>query len=199
MNFSRWEQLTAKVELPSSTAERLAAALNAPPSAAVAVVGAEPEAFGQSIASRMSSRGVVYSIALSGDAVQSPEQRPVFGHVKLRHHDQERFPFADASIDLVLWAFTLRTVGHVTRMLAETKRVLRPGGRFAVADWIRQDEAVGPLRDDRISAATCQRCLTAGGFGLLGQLMLNTSHYLVIGRRPFTDLAPLNVGMLNAM
>lgn len=199
MNISRWEQLTAKVELPTSTAERLAAALNAAPSAAVAVVGAEPEAFGKSIASRMGSRGVVYSIALSDDVVPVPEQRPVFGHVKLVHRDNERLPFADASIDLVLWAFTLRTVGHVTRMLSETKRVLRPGGRFAVADWIRQDEAFGPLRDDRVSAATCQRCLTAGGFGLLGQLMLNASHYLVIGRRPFADLGSVGVSMLGAM
>ncbi|HEY4132808.1 MAG TPA: methyltransferase domain-containing protein [Gemmatimonadaceae bacterium] len=199
MNFPRWEQLTSKIELPSSTAERLAAALNASPSAAVAVVGGEPEAFGTSIASRMSSRGVVYSIALSDDVAPAVAPRPVLGHVKLRHRDNDRLPFADASIDLVLWAFTLRSVGHVARMLSETKRVLRPGGRFAVADWVRQDEAFGPLRDDRVSAATCQRCLTAGGFGVLGQLMLNASHYLVVGRRPFADMAPLGIGMLNAM
>ena len=143
MNFHRWEQLTSKVELPSSTAERLAAALNASPSAAVAVVGADPEAFGQSIVTRMGSRGVVYSVALSDDAVAMPAQRPVFGHVKLRHRDNDRLPFTDSSLDLVLWAFTLRTVAHMSRMLSETKRVLRPGGRFAVADWIRQDEAVG--------------------------------------------------------
>ncbi len=147
----------------------------------------------------MGSRGVVYSVALSDDAVAMPAQRPVFGHVKLRHRDNDRLPFTDSSLDLVLWAFTLRTVAHMSRMLSETKRVLRPGGRFAVADWIRQDEAVGPLRDDRISAATCQRCLTAGGFGVLGELMLNASHYVVVGRRPFADMAPVGMRMLNAM
>ena len=39
-----------------------------------------------------------------------------------------------------------------------------------------------------------QRCLTAGGFGLLGHRMLNPSHYLVIGRRPLADMAPIGEG-----
>jgi SAM-dependent methyltransferase len=163
--------------------------LNASPSAAVAVLGEQPDPFGRQIAARMGSRGVVYSIELTEEDAPEPAQRPLLGHVKLRHRDTDRLPLPDASIDLVVWAFAFRTLGHLGSMLAEARRVLRPGGRFAIADWIIQDETVGPSLEGRVSAAACERCLAASGFGLLGQLMLNASHYLVLGRRPLSEVS----------
>lgn len=196
MHVPTWDQLSAKPELPNNTAERLAAVLNASPSAAVAVLGAQPDLFGRQIAARMGSRGVVYSIELCDDLPPQPTQRPVLGHVKLRHRDSDRLPLADASLDLVVWAFAFRTLGHLGDMLAEARRVLRPGGRFAIADWISQDEGFGPSREERVSAAACERCLASSGFGLLGKLMLNASHYLVMGRRPLADVSTMRDGFL---
>lgn len=47
--------------------------------------------------------------------------------------DAERLDFADASFDLVLSGFALTHVPHPDAALAETFRVLRPGGRLAIA------------------------------------------------------------------
>ena len=196
MHVSNGEQLTTTPERPNDTAERLAAVLNASPSAAVAVFGEEPDPFGRRIAARMGSRGVVYSIELCDDVPAETEQRPLLGHVKLRHRDTDRLPLPDASLDLVVWAFAFRTLDHLGSMLAEARRVLRPGGRFAIADWSSQDEPFGPSRDERVSAAACERCLSASGFGLLGKLMLNASHYLVMGRRPLADSAAMRDAMM---
>jgi SAM-dependent methyltransferase len=135
----------------------------------------------------MGSRGVAYSIQLSDESSPLATQRPLFGHVRLRQRDDERLPLADTSLDLVLWAFAFRSLEHVSRLLAETRRVLRPGGRFGVADWVRSDASIGPFRDDRSSSAMCERCLIAGGFSILGNRMLNASHYLIIGRRKAND------------
>jgi len=186
VNLQRWEQNGAG-ELPLAAPERLVAELNLQPSTTVAVFGAGPDAFAIPIAEQVGPHGKVYSLELSDEVgVRSP-QRYVPGLVRMRHRENGRLPLADESVDVALWAFAFRTLRHVAGMLDETRRVLRPGGRLAVIDWIRQEEPSGPLRDDRVSAATCERCLAAGGLGLVGQRALNGSHYLIVGRRPLGD------------
>lgn len=46
----------------------------------------------------------------------------------------ERLPFAEGSFDAVLFRFVLRHVTAPDRLLAEARRVLRPGGRVVVVD-----------------------------------------------------------------
>jgi SAM-dependent methyltransferase len=49
-----------------------------------------------------------------------------------RVEPDEPLPFADASFDLVLCAETIEHVRDVQLFVSEVRRVLRPGGRFAV-------------------------------------------------------------------
>jgi ubiquinone/menaquinone biosynthesis C-methylase UbiE len=185
VNLQRWERL-GTADVPGNAHERLIAELNVQESAVVAVFGAGPDAFALPLVDRVGKQGKVYSLELSDELARTP-QASVPGLVRMRHRETSRLPLADESVDVALWAFAFRTLGHVGSMLEETRRILRPGGRLAVVDWIRQEESFGPLRDDRVSAATCERCLAAGGFGLVGQRALNASHYLIIGRRPLGD------------
>jgi SAM-dependent methyltransferase len=187
VNLQRWERVAPAIELPHSAPERLVAELNVPQSAVVAVFSPDPDPFAVPLAARLGAHGLVYSVELSDEINGRPPQRSSPGHIRIRHKENGRLPLPNESVDLALWAFAFRTLGHVGSMLTETRRVLRPGGRLAVVDWIRQEESFGPIRDDRVSAATCERCLAAGGFGLVGQRALNSSHYLIIGRRPLGD------------
>jgi SAM-dependent methyltransferase len=188
MNLQRWEQLGSTDDLPPSAPERLLAELDVPSSAVVGVFSPTPDFFALPLAARVGSRGQVYSIELTDDvSPRPPAQRAFPGLVQIRHKENGRLPLEDGAVDIALWAFAFRTLRHVGSMLEETRRVLRPGGRLAVVDWIRQEEAFGPCRDDRVSAATCERCLSAGGFGLVGHRSLNESHYLIVGRRPLGD------------
>lgn len=65
----------------------------------------------------------------------------------------EAIPFGDASFDTVVTTYTLCSVGNPARVLAELRRVLRPGGRLlfcehgaapdpGVARWQRRIEPV---------------------------------------------------------
>jgi len=49
--------------------------------------------------------------------------------------DAEALPYAGASFDAVLAAFVVNHVPHPERAAAELRRVLRPGGRAALAMW----------------------------------------------------------------
>jgi demethylmenaquinone methyltransferase/2-methoxy-6-polyprenyl-1,4-benzoquinol methylase len=57
--------------------------------------------------------------------------------------DAENLPFATASADAVTIAFGIRNVTDISRVLAEARRVLKPGGRFACLEFSRL--AVGAL------------------------------------------------------
>ena len=184
MNLQRWERFGSTTEALLAAPENVVTELNLPESGVVAVFSAGPDLFASAVSERVGKRGLVYSLELTDEPMPAPPPRPVPGYLRMRQKESGQLALADESVDLALWAFAFRTLSHVASMLAETRRILKPGGRLAVVDWIRREEPLGPRRDDRVSAATCERCLAASGFGLIAQRAINGSHYLVVGRRP---------------
>ena len=62
--------------------------------------------------------------------------------------DAEALPLPDRSVDVVSIAFGLRNVTDKAKALAEARRVLRPGGRFACLEFSRvQVAALAPVYD----------------------------------------------------
>jgi len=51
--------------------------------------------------------------------------------------DAESLPVADASVDAYTIAFCIRNVTRIDRVLAEARRVLKPGGRFLCLEFSR--------------------------------------------------------------
>jgi len=64
--------------------------------------------------------------------------------VNFRVADAEALPFADASFDVVISSFGVMYALDQARAAAELRRVLRPGGRIALANWT-PDGFVGRL------------------------------------------------------
>jgi ubiquinone/menaquinone biosynthesis C-methylase UbiE len=60
--------------------------------------------------------------------------------VLLGQHGAEDLPQADASFDTALVTFALCSVDDPARVLAETRRVLRPGGRLLFVEHGRSDD-----------------------------------------------------------
>ncbi|UAL10415.1 class I SAM-dependent methyltransferase [Caulobacter segnis] len=63
-------------------------------------------------------------------AIAEAAPRPQGLAVEIAAGEAERLPFADASFDTVVCTFTLCSVRSTAAVLSETRRVLRPDGRF---------------------------------------------------------------------
>lgn len=50
---------------------------------------------------------------------------------------EPRLPLADASVDAVMASVVLHEMDQPLRTLQEISRVMRPGGRFYITDWVR--------------------------------------------------------------
>ena len=96
--------------------------------------------------------------------------------VELKKADVRALPFEDNSFDVVVSNFVvheMNTSADRARMLREIARVLRPGGRLALIDFIFTKECVEILRQEGLSDT---RRVRLGGlsFWVAAVLMLGT-------------------------
>jgi ubiquinone/menaquinone biosynthesis C-methylase UbiE len=106
--------------------------------------------------------------ALTGNrpeaALDNARLEGVVDRVELKEGDARQLPFADASVDVVLSNFVVHEVdsrAEREQMLREMVRVLKPGGRLALVDFIFTSECVRVLREIGIGDA---RRAPAGSF-----------------------------------
>ena len=76
--------------------------------------------------------------------------------------DAEKLPFADASFDLVTCRIAPHHFPHIDRFVAESFRVLKPGGVFAVVDNVVPDDEAGEFvnRFEKLRDPSHGRCLS---------------------------------------
>lgn len=79
--------------------------------------------------------------------------------------DATALPLADASLDLVICAYSLHHFAEPARAVAELARVTRPGGRAAIVDIVAPDDPAAAELNNRIERArdaSHERTLSAG-------------------------------------
>ena len=87
--------------------------------------------------------------------LQNAQIEGVGNRVQVQEGDARDIPFPDGSFDVVVSNFVvheLRTRSGRERMMREVARVLKPGGRVALVDFIFTDECVTDLRNFGVAA-----------------------------------------------
>jgi SAM-dependent methyltransferase len=91
--------------------------------------------------------------ALSGNRAESVLENAalesVGSRVEVKHGDVRTLPFTDGTFDAVVSNFVvheLKTRSEREQMMREIARVLKPGGRVALVDFIFTDDCVRDLR-----------------------------------------------------
>lgn len=83
-------------------------------------------------------------------AVENAALQGVSERVEVKHGDARQLPFADGTFDVIVSNFVLhemKTAPDRVKMVREMVRVLKPGGRLALADFIFTGQCVRELQE----------------------------------------------------
>jgi SAM-dependent methyltransferase len=130
--------------------------------------------------------------ALSGNrpeaALDNARLEGVLDRVEVKEGDVRQLPIADGSFDIAVSNFVLHEVNNRAereQMLREIVRVLKPGGRLALVDFIFTGECVRVLQGIGITDAKRARCGSFFSFWLGAVLNFGlVQTYQVTGSKP---------------
>ena len=147
------------------------------------------------VADAVGAKGGVLGVDISQAMVDAAAARAkAQGLVNLRfaRMDAERLDLADASFDLVLCALGLMYLPDPAAGLREMRRVLRPGGRVAVAVWGERARCgwstVFPIVDAEVISDVCPLFFQLGQPGALAAELARAGFEVTQERRLSTTL-----------
>jgi ubiquinone/menaquinone biosynthesis C-methylase UbiE len=100
-------------------------------------IGCATGAAARYAAERVSVTGEVVGVDVSGALIDVARKLPrgPGAPIEWRVHDVLHLPFLDGTVDVVLCAQTLQLLEPREPVVAEMRRILKPGGRIAVSVW----------------------------------------------------------------
>jgi ubiquinone/menaquinone biosynthesis C-methylase UbiE len=141
-------------------------------------------------------RGRVHGIDLSERMVDAAERRSRdlgLSNCSFSRMDAEMLALPNASFDVVLCALGLMYMPNPERALREMNRVLRPGGRLALAIWGERANcgwsALFPIVDAEVASEVCPLFFRLGQHDTLANLCVDEKFDDVRHRRLTTTLA----------
>lgn len=107
---------------------------------------------------QVGERGQVIGVDMTPAMVRRARQaaaRLGLRQVEFRHGYLEHLPVATASVDVVISNCVINLVPDKNRVFAEMFRVLRPGGRIAIADVVVKGSLPASLQADPLAWSAC--------------------------------------------
>ncbi len=78
-----------------------------------------------------------------------------YTNVDFRLGEIESLPVADATVDVIISNCVLNLSPERDRVLAEARRVLKPGGRLVISDLVSDEPVPAPLREETEAVTAC--------------------------------------------
>jgi ubiquinone/menaquinone biosynthesis C-methylase UbiE len=109
-------------------------------------------------ARRVGSEGFAYGLDMTPEMLELAERNKAAAeveNVRFLHGRIEEIPLPDASVDVVLSNCVVNLSPDKSAVFAEAHRVLRPGGRLAIADIATRGALPAAIRDSLTAWAGC--------------------------------------------
>ncbi len=161
------------------------------PGMQVADLGAGIGFYSIPLAKVLGAKGRVYAIDVQNDLLMRLKNEAAQAHltgIEAIHGNLEVLggtKLRDGLIDYAVAANILFqiTPAHRESFIKEVHRILRPGGRIAVIDWMESFGGIGPHPQDVVTSFQAQQLFTAHGFEFDHTISAGEHHYGLIFKR----------------
>ncbi len=166
---------------PGEVIERLGVT----PGMVVADIGAGTGFFALPFSRAVDQTGAVWAIDLQPEMLRFLEEKlkreSSSENIRLHEGDAAHTGLPDGVCDLAFLANLWHELDDRNAVLAEMRRILRPGGRIAILDW-RNDVTYppGPPLDHRVAADRAEATLSGAGWRNVSSGLLGPYSYLLI-------------------
>ena len=97
--------------------------------------------------------------------------------VEIIQSEEYAIPLRDSVADLTWLSFVTHENPDIPRLLREAARITKGGGKIVIVEWKKQEEEMGPRKEERISQDALRNQLDH--LGVIGEGSLNASHYYI--------------------
>ncbi len=138
------------------------------------------------LAEKVKDEGKVYALDILADKLEAIEsQAKVSGinNVEVKRVNLEKVGgsgLEDESIDWVFLVNMLFQNPDKGTVLAEAKRVLKPGAKIVVVEWKKEETSLGPKADTRISKEEIEELAKNNQFSITNDLNVDDFHYGIV-------------------
>jgi ubiquinone/menaquinone biosynthesis C-methylase UbiE len=150
-------------------------------------LGSGTGVFALPMAGMVGKTGRVYAVDNAGVMMEHIRTKDPPLNLELVLADVNITGLPDAVADICLLASILHEVKEPERLVAETARLLKPGGRAVVVDWRAELDSPGPPQRKRISRERLEGLFTRAGLKLLDYREWTDSYYAAVGEKPARD------------
>lgn len=141
------------------------------------------------------ARAAAAVVGRSGKVYAIDVQEDVLKHLKLNTHEHHSRTIEtvwgdiekpggthlrDQSLDALILANALFQIENRYALLAEMKRILRPGGKLLVVDWAGSYGGMGPSPEKVVTERDAEEFFINGGFHKVKSLRAGPHHYGIL-------------------
>lgn len=141
-------------------------------------IGAGTGFFSRAASEIVSTKGIVYALDMSEEMVEIVKKNGVPDNMRVMLSAEYRLPLPDALADVSLLSTVLHENTDVKKLLAEAARVTKSSGKIVIIEWKKQEEEMGPPKDERLGQDELVPQLSS--FDILDQGDLTGSHYYIV-------------------
>lgn len=139
--------------------------------------------FSLAIGKKLGEKGVVYALDILPqkiEVVTSQARNQGLTNIIPKRANIEKpggSGLEDDSMDLVVLKDVLFQNKNKSDIVAEGKRVLKPGGKLMIVEWKTDDYSIGPAQELRISKEAAMEMAQKQGFGFEREIDTGNFHY----------------------
>ena len=151
----------------------------------VADIGCGPGYFSIPLAKYL-VHGKLYALDIWDEALNEVRRRVSeanLGNVEVLECGPADFPMPEASVEGVFLAYVLHDAEDRGAFLSAVRRLLKPGGWFAILNWYRKETEHGPPLEKRIEPDELEALARDAGFRWRWWRDLNGIQYMALLRK----------------